>query len=41
MNFDQPDPLDILPQQGLQAPPGTLTENLTTAFDVARFPAGS
>jgi len=41
MNFDQPDPLDILPQQGLQAPPGTLTENLTTAFDVARFNGGS
>ena len=41
MYFDQPDPLDILPQQGLQAPPGTLTENLTTAFDVARFNGGS
>ena len=41
MNFDQPDPLDILPQQGLQAPPGTLTENLMTAFDVARFNGGS
>ena len=41
MNFDQPDRLDILPQQGLQAPPGTLTENLTTAFDVARFNGGS
>ncbi len=41
MNFDQPDPLDILPQQGLQAPPGTLVENLTTAFDVARFNGGS
>jgi predicted kinase len=25
----------------LQAPPGTLTENLTTAFDVARFNGGS
>jgi len=41
MNFDQPDPLDILPQQGLQAPPGTLVENLKTAFDVARFNGGS
>lgn len=41
MNFDQPDRLDILPQQGLQAPPGTLVENLTTAFDVARFNGGS
>ena len=41
MNFDQPDRLDILPQQGLSAPPGTLAENLTTAFDVARFNGGS
>jgi hypothetical protein len=41
MNFDQLDPLDILPQQGLTAPPGTLTDNLTTAFDVARFNGGS
>jgi predicted kinase len=41
MNFDKPDRLDILPQQGLTAPPGTLAENLTTAFDVARFNGGS
>jgi len=41
MNFDQPDRLDVLPQQGLTAPPGTLAENLTTAFDVARFNGGS
>ena len=41
MNFDQPDRLDILPQQGLQAPPGTLRENLKTAFDVARYNGGS
>jgi len=41
MNFDKPDRLDVLPQQGLTAPPGTLAENLTTAFDVARFNGGS
>jgi len=41
MNFDQPDRLDVLPQQGLTAPPGTLAENLTTAFDVVHFNGGS
>tara|TARA_R110001632_G_scaffold118447_1_gene230880 strand:- start:3760 stop:7221 length:3462 start_codon:yes stop_codon:yes gene_type:complete len=41
MNFDKPDRLDILPQSGLSVPPNTLTENLTTAFDVSKFNGGS
>lgn len=41
MNFDKPDRLDILPQNGLSVPPNTLTENLTTAFVVSKFNGGS
>ena len=37
MNFDKPDRLDFLPQNGLSKAPGTLTENLTTAFDSLLF----
>ncbi|MAO22091.1 MAG: hypothetical protein CMJ25_15190 [Phycisphaerae bacterium] len=41
MNFDKPDPLDILPTQLINVPPSPLVENLTTAFDVARFNGGT
>ena len=37
MNFDKPDRLNFLPQNGLSKAPGTLTENLTTAFDSLLF----
>tara|TARA_R110000751_G_scaffold40935_2_gene96579 strand:+ start:8717 stop:11134 length:2418 start_codon:yes stop_codon:yes gene_type:complete len=37
MNFDKPDRLNFLPQNGLSKAPGTLRENLTTAFDSLLF----
>lgn len=41
MNFDKPDRLDFLPQNGISEAPGTLTENLTTAFDTFVFKEGA
>lgn len=41
MNFDKPDRLDVLPQQGLSAPPSTFTENLTGAFDAMKYTGGT
>ena len=41
MNFDKPDRLGVLPQQGLSAPPSTFTENLTGAFDAMKYTGGT
>ena len=41
MNFDKPDRLDILPQNGLTESPSSLVENLVIAFDVGKYNGGS
>tara|TARA_R110000824_G_scaffold19432_1_gene75234 strand:+ start:2505 stop:5624 length:3120 start_codon:yes stop_codon:yes gene_type:complete len=41
MNFDKVDRLDFLPENGISEAPGTLTENLTTAFNTFLFKEGA
>ena len=41
VDFDKPDRLDFPPQSALGSAPGTLTQNLTTAFDVAKYNGGT
>jgi hypothetical protein len=41
MNFDQPDTLDFLPQNGISKAPNSLVENLTGAFDAMTYTGGT
>ena len=41
MNFDKPEMLDFLPQNGISEAPGSLMENLTGAFDAMKYTGGA
>jgi predicted kinase len=41
MNFDKPDSLDFLPQNGISQAPNSITENLTGAFDATKYTGGT
>ena len=41
MNFDKPEMLDFLPQNGVSEAPGSLMENLTGAFDAMKYTGGA
>ena len=41
MNFDKPEMLDFLPQNGASEAPGSLMENLTGAFDAMKYTGGA
>ena len=41
MNFDKPDTLDFLPQNGISQAPNSVAENLTKAFDAIKYTGGT